>query len=197
MTRCMSASAIVGLLVVATFGRGGDERDASAVVIDRIEADARHAAVRAGGYSHEVSLAAAIEDFNREHERWIDGGRLARLEESEVVAALLCWNRGEWNRRSIQSLKDEQYDDRIYDAFRRIATTRVMPKGSRFELVGSCTRCLSGPNVVSSVILLRIGLDRFPADLADVPCYSRQIRRTYSLSGPVKLPIPCSEEPRK
>jgi hypothetical protein len=143
------------------------------------------------GYQQAVPLVQAVADFNR---RFAGVGNALR--EDEVIAAILCWT-PDADGATTPSLLEEKYSNEIMAAFRHIAEERTMPVGSILEASDVCLPCVAGEHVRSQVILLRIGLHRYPADVQGVPAFTRLVRRSYWLTTPPKKPVePPPSSPR-
>ena len=119
------------------------------------------------GYPKDLPIAEAVEDFNTRAQRDSTGRRQTPLTVPEVIAAL----------RAMDSTSKALPHGEL-EVFRRIAHTGVMPKGSFLRFI-SKRIALNGYDFEVWWINLQIELDKYPAELADVPLYVCRIRTTY------------------
>jgi len=124
------------------------------------------------GYSEPVPVAKAIADFNARARLDEVGHSQPPLAVTEFLAAVRGWN-----------ADDSEFEPAIEKEIRHIATAEEMPKGSLIRFTsGSIDR--NGFDVDVWFIELQLGLDRYPADLADSPIYLVQIRTNVVASRP-------------
>jgi hypothetical protein len=130
------------------------------------------------GYPSSLSLADAVQQFNRRAQQDRIGTKQHPLTSEEVVAAIRAWN-----------IKDEPMDKSAYETFQAIARTGVMPKGSYIRSISGLV-ARNGFDIDVWWIDVQVGLDKYPTDLADVPMYAHRIRSTFVSSkvyrGPIK-----------
>jgi len=129
------------------------------------------------GCPAEVSLARAVRDFNRRAALDSTGRRQPPLRVEEVVAAIRCWDR-----------EEQPVSDSLFKVFLTIANTRRLPKGSYIFFIPGVV-AINGYDVDAWWIDLRLGLDQYPTDMADMPVIGRRIRTIYITSRPTAYPF--------
>ncbi|MDJ0839334.1 MAG: hypothetical protein QNK37_22640 [Acidobacteriota bacterium] len=128
------------------------------------------------GYSESVPAAKAVADFNETARLDDIGKNRPPLTAREFLAAVRAWNSD-----------DSDYEASIKKEILQIAETEKLPKGTVIRFTsGIIDR--NGYDVDMWIIELQLGLNRYPADLADMPIFLVPIRTQFIASRPTTGP---------
>ncbi len=128
--------------------------------------------LRIHGYQKEVPVTIAVKEFNQRAQMDSVGKNQKPLNEEELLAAIRGWNLG-----------SDSIDPAVFLTFKKIADTGLMPIGSYIRFISGLI-ALDGYDIDVWFVELRVGLNRYPADLAEMPIYLRRIRTEYISSRP-------------
>src|SRR4028119_926192 len=128
--------------------------------------------LRTRGYAKAISLAYAVNEFNRRARRTGIGKAQRPLTVEEVLAAIRDW-----------SPEEDPIEPSMFEELQRAAKVGQMPKGAYLSFSsGSVSR--NGYDIDAWNIHLRVGLDKYPDDEVGVPTYGVLVRRQYIASRP-------------
>ncbi len=126
------------------------------------------------GYPTEVSLAQAVEDFNKMAQCHLIGKMQPLLTVEELLAAIRGSNRSE-----------ERIEPWVFEIYQKISKTEMMPKGSFLDY-GLGANNLNGYDIRAWSINLFVGLDKYSREIMGNPFYIRLVRKQYISSQPTK-----------
>ena len=131
--------------------------------------------LRMHGYSAEIPLTQAVDDFNKMAQCHTLGKTQPSLTVEELLAAIRSCNRFE-----------EKTEPWVFETYQKISKTEMLPKGTYIDY-GQGYINLNGYDIRAWSIILYVGLDRYPRDIKGNPFYMRFIRRQYISSEPTKF----------